>query len=128
MSRERRFYTEEFKERVLAAYHVSDESAREIARRFGVNHDTVKSWVYRKRTLESFDSVKSVNFAELETNWMRKEKKLSAEVMEIRIRELERQLAREKMWSESLEKMIEIAERDLQIDIRKKSGARQSMR
>jgi hypothetical protein len=40
--RERKFYTEEFKEQVLAAYNNSDESATEIARRFQVNRDTVK--------------------------------------------------------------------------------------
>jgi transposase-like protein len=50
MSRERKFYTKEFKERVLVAYDSSDESASKIARRFQVNLDTVKSWVYRKRT------------------------------------------------------------------------------
>jgi transposase-like protein len=51
MSRERRFYTEDFKEQVLSAYNSRDESAAEIARRFQINHDTVKSWVYRKRTM-----------------------------------------------------------------------------
>jgi transposase-like protein len=128
MSRERRFYTEEFQEQVLCAYNSSDESASEIARRFQINHDTVKSWVYRKRTMVSYDSAKSVKFAESETNWMEKDKKLSPEAMEARIRELEQQLAVEKMRSESMCRMIEIAGRELKIDIRKKSGARQSLR
>ena len=128
MSRERRYYTEEFKEQVLAAYNSSDESASEIARRFRVNQETVKSWVYRKRTLSSFYSAESVKFAETGTNRMEKKKKLSPEEMEACIRELEQQLAVEKMRSESLSKMIEIAERELKIDIRKKSGAKQSMR
>jgi transposase-like protein len=127
MSRERRFYTEEFKEKVLCAYNSSDESASEIARRFQINHDTVKSWVYRKRTVASYDSAKSVKFAESETNWMEKDKKLSPEAMEARIRELEQQLSVEKMRSESMCRMPEIAGREFKIDIRKKSGAKQSL-
>jgi hypothetical protein len=59
---------------------------------------------------------------------MEKNKKLSPEEMEVRIKELEQQLAIERMRSESFGKMIEIAERELKIDIRKKTDARQSLR
>jgi transposase-like protein len=124
MSRERRFYTEEFKEQVLASYNSSDESAAETARRFRVNPDTVKSWVYRKRTVSPLFSAESVKFAESETNRMGKNKTLSPEEMATRIKELEQQLTIEKMRSESLGKMIEIAQRELKIDIEKKSGAK----
>ena len=48
------------------------------------------------------------------------------EVWEERIRELEQQLAKEKMRSTCLDTMIDIAERELKVDIRKKSGAKQS--
>ena len=48
--------------------------------------------------------------------------------MKERVKELEHQLSVEKIRSESLSKMIEIAERELEIDIRKKSGAKQSMK
>ena len=128
MLRERRFYTDDFKEKVLAAYNNSDESASEIAQRFQVNLDTVKSWVYRKRTVVSSYSAKSVKFAESEAHLMKKQKELPPEAMAARIRELEQQLAVEKMRAESMSKMIEIAEREFKIDIRKKSGAKQSMR
>jgi transposase-like protein len=110
--RERKFYSEEFKERVLTSYYNSNESVSMVASRFEVNRDTVSSWVYRKRTVP--DS--------------RKREELSPEEKDSRIRELEKALAKEKMRSESLEKMIEIAGRELKIDIRKKSGAKQSMR
>jgi transposase-like protein len=45
----RKFYSEEFKERVLTAYYNSNKSVLMIARRFEVNKETVGSWVYRKR-------------------------------------------------------------------------------
>jgi hypothetical protein len=57
-----------------------------------------------------------------------KKSNLSPEVMLSRIVELEKQLELEKMYSQCLGRMIEIAERKLKIDIRKKSGARQSLR
>ena len=56
-----------------------------------------------------------------------KEEKLPIEAMEERIRELEQQLAKKKkMRSTCLDTMIDIAERELKVDIRKKSGAKQS--
>jgi transposase-like protein len=125
VSRERKFYSEEFKARVLTAYYNSNESVAMIAQRFDISRDTVSSWVYRKKTADK--SGKRVKLASLESGFM-KGKELSAEGKDMRIKELERALSVEKMRSESLEKMIEIAERELKIDIRKKSGARQSMR
>ena len=113
MSRERRIYTEEFKEKVLASYNGSDESASETARRFAVKVDTVKSWVYCNRTALSLCSVESVKFAASASKCMGKQKGLSPEAMEVRIIELEQQLSAEKMRAESLLKMIEIAEREL---------------
>ncbi|MDR0348536.1 MAG: transposase [Tannerella sp.] len=125
--RERKFYSEEFKDRVLTAYYNSNESVSVIARRFEVSRDTVSSWVYRKRT--GNDSKKRVKLAPSKTCYM-KEKELPADERDrdVRIRELERQLSKETMRAECLEKMIEIAERELKIDIRKKSGAKQSTR
>lgn len=123
--RERSFYTEAFKEGVLAAYYNSNESVSAIARRFDVNKDTVSSWVYRKRVAEK--SRESVKLAPLQSTEM-KEEELSSEARDLRIKELERSLLTEKMRSESLEKMIEIAERELKIEIRKQSGAKQSMK
>ena len=123
---EKKNYSEEFKERVLAAYHNSDESVSMIAERYGVKRDTFASWVYRKRTTAA-SSKERVNFVSSGTDFMNNEA-LSPEAKDARIRDLERQLSNEKMRSDCLEKMIEIAERELKIDIRKKSGAKRSLR
>jgi transposase-like protein len=125
VKRERKFYSEAFKERVLASYYNSNESVSMVASRFDVSRDTVSSWVYRKRTAS--ESKKRVKLAPSGSDFMKREE-LSPEAKEARIRELEVALSKEKMRSECLEKMIEIAERELKIDIRKKSGAKQSMR
>lgn len=126
MVRKKRFYTQELRDQVVSAYNNSDESAAEIALRFDVNHQTVKTWVYRKRSMALLYPPESVKFALSATDQMSKNSALSPATMESRIRELEQQLAVEKMRSESLIKMIDIAERELKVDIRKKSGAKQS--
>ena len=125
IKRERKFYSEEFKERALSAYRNSNASMLMVAERFGLSRNTFSSWVFRKRT--SSNSKKRNKLAVLNALTMTKEE-LSVEAMKERIKELEHQLSVEKIRSESLSKMIEIAERELQIDIRKKSGAKQSMK
>jgi len=126
--REKKFYSEEFKERALAAYHNSHESMSMIAEHFGIKRYTFASWVYRQRAALLSYSSKSAKFAESKVHLMKSQKELQPEAMAARINELEQQLANEKMRSESLSKMIEIAERELKIDIRKKSGAKQSLK
>ena len=83
--RERKFYSEEFRERVLTAYYNSNESVDMIARRFQVKRDTVSSWVHRKRVASN--PKESSKFVVSSIIPM-KEEKLPIEAMEERIREL----------------------------------------
>ena len=55
-----------------------------------------------------------------------KKEHLTAEEMARRIEELEQQLKQEQMRSIVLDQMIDLAEGELNISIRKKSGAKQS--
>jgi transposase-like protein len=126
IKRERKNYTKDFKERVLFDYFNGKESVLKVSLRYQVNRDTVASWVYRRGS-ES-NSRKVVKFVSSDTDFMQEKKITSPELMEVRIQELERQLELEQMRSQCLDKMIEIAEREFAIDIRKKSGARQSLR
>ena len=125
VKRERKSYSTELKERALSAYHNSDESVSKIAQRFGIGRDTFSSWVYRGRV--SSTTKKIATLSPSNSTSMKKES-LSVEAMSERIKTLEHELSIEKMRSESLSKMIEIAERELQVDIRKKTGAKPSMR
>ena len=125
VKRAKKYYSEEFKDRVLTAYQNSNESVSTIAQRYGISRDTFSSWVYRRKN--SPVSKKRDTFVELTPHSMKKEE-MSLEMMEKRIIELEHHLSVERMRSESLSKMIDIAERELEIDIRKKTGAKQSMR
>jgi transposase-like protein len=123
--REKKSYSDALKKRALAAYHDSEESVSTIAVRFGIHRDTFSSWVYRSRT--GSGSKKKATLADLNQEVM-KQKDLSPDEMQVRIRDLERALSLEKMRSCGLSKMIEIADRELEIVIRKNTGAKPSMR
>lgn len=117
--RERTFYSKEFRERVLAVYFGSEESVSMIAQRFEVNLETLNSWIkrYSKRS-------KVCSFDEVKEQVVKKEKPTQVD-LEQRIKHLEKQLEQEQMLVVCLDKMIDIAERELNVNIRKKSGAKQ---
>lgn len=117
----RTFYSKEFREEVLTVYNGTEESAAQIAERFNVNIETVRSWIFRSNSLKG----KSVIFEGVNENPMKKEK-LSPQELEKQIHDLEKELERERMRSVCLDKMIDIAEQELNVNIRKKSGAKQS--
>ena len=76
-----------------------------IAERLGVKRYTLASWVYRKRITS--DSKIRVKLAFSGTDFMNKEA-MSPKAQDARIKELERQLALEKVHSACFEKMIDI--------------------
>lgn len=120
----RTFYTEEFRNKVLAIYYGSEESIAQISERFDVKIETVRSWVFRSNS----ERDKRCKFDETNNYLTMKKEKLSSDELEQRIAALEKELENERMRSICLDKMIDIAEVELKIDIRKKSGAKQSMR
>ena len=119
--RRRTFYTEEFRKKVLDVYYGSEESIAQISERFDVNVETVRSWVFRSNS----ERDKMSKLDETNNLTMKKEK-TSSDDLEKRIQALEKALEDERMRSICLDKMIDIAEQELKIDIRKKSGAKQS--
>lgn len=123
-------YSKELRDALLTAYFTGHESGAAIAKRFGVNPGTVSVWITRYKNqyiqLRPHPTNNPIFEEELQnTANMPKEKPSRAE-LELRINQLEEQLEEERMRSTCLDKMIEIAERDLKISIRKKSGAKQS--
>ncbi|KAA6327558.1 hypothetical protein EZS27_023469 [termite gut metagenome] len=94
--RERKFYSKEFRERVLTAYYNSNESVSMIAHRFQVKQDTVNNWVYRKNS--SSNQENTINLEASNVMPVKKEK-LTPEQMEQCILDLEQELGQEKMRS-----------------------------
>lgn len=114
-----RKYSEEFKRKVLDVILTERIGSSEAALRFGVSAEsTIRNWInkYNQNLLSL--SPEPVKTKEL--------KELSKAELEQKIKELEKLLAYEKMKTEVLDTMIDIAEEDLEIAIRKKSVTKQS--
>ena len=111
-----KFYSEEFKNQVVSAYSKGDESLRVVAQRFGVKRFTLQDWVYHRG--KPSNTPKKCNLAASNSLVMEKEA-LSPSELKALVHQLETELSVEKMRSESLSKMIEIAEREYKISIRK---------
>jgi transposase-like protein len=127
---EKKEYSPEFRRMVAKAYYTSNKSLSKIGEEFKVHRANVYGWAQRhkaefsgevsiRQEISTFKSV--INVAP-----PMKKKELPPGQMEQRIVELEAQLKQEQMRSTVLDKMIDLAEQDLKISIRKKSGAKQS--
>jgi transposase len=119
-------YSISFRKKVIEEYLSGDESQRQISKRYELKsrstlarwmkelgYRNIKSEVIRKPTFE----LKTQSFMPSKSS---SESSEDPEKLQKRIEELERQLQDEKLRTEAYQRMIEKAEKDLNITIRKK--------
>ncbi|KAA6307538.1 hypothetical protein EZS27_040792 [termite gut metagenome] len=82
---ERKFYSKEFRDRVLTSYYQRNESIAMIAHRFQVKKGTVSSWVYRKNSSSNQETNSNLEASNVMPV---KKEKLTPEQMEHRILDL----------------------------------------
>ena len=112
-----KFYEDSLKREVVREIKAGLLTQSEAKRKYSIRSSaTVFSWIRK------FDDTQP------RINGMAIDKKTSKELLLKRIKELERQLEDEKLRSEGLSKMIDIAEDQLDINIRKKSDTKRSKR
>ena len=117
-----RLYNRGFKRRVLLEIESGLLSAEGARLKYGIGGKmTVYKWLTNREELLGKEEEMG---EEKEQGEESKEK--SKEALELRVRELEKQYEESEQKRVAYEKMIEIAERELRISIRKKSGAKQS--
>ena len=110
-------YSENFKRKVVAEVLSGQISKEEARRRYHIaGHCTVLKWIRKFEKQEHC-------LRPMKSNSHR-----SKEALLKRIKELERQVEDEKLRSEAFSLMIDIAEQELDIEIRKKPGTKQSKR
>jgi transposase-like protein len=103
---------------------------RVLAKKYGVNRTTINRWVLVHQGIHDIPrSHKQISY-DLQQKTLGKKSKQVVQVhqseLEKKIELLEKQLEWEKLRSLALDTMITVAERELQIDIRKKPGTKQS--
>jgi transposase-like protein len=122
MKRKVNFITDDLKLKVVEEYLGTDVSQEELKKKYGFSgNSSIANWMLKfglsKPDQEQISIYKAMSKETAKTD---KEKEL-----QLRVDQLEKDLELEKLRSRVLDKMIDIAERDLKIPIRKKSGTKQ---
>ena len=114
-------YSQSFREEVALDYLRGDLSAAQVAEKYALpSKYTVKDWVGAFRKKGEIAPSASI-FAP-----MTEQEKRDSDAKDKRIKELERQLEDERLRSLGFSTMIDVAEEELGVSIRKKSGSKQS--
>ncbi len=115
--RKQRKYSEEFKKEIVSLFEKGTFSVCQLEKLYGVANPTIYNWIYKFSTFNE----KGIRVVELKQSSM---KKLSE--LEKKVKELEQIVGQKQIKIDYLEKMIEIAKDELQIDIKKNSNTSQS--
>jgi transposase len=115
--RKRRVYSEEFKKEIVSFYESGKYSVLQLERLYGVNNVTIYNWIYKF----SIFNEKGIRVVEMKDSNIDKLKQL-----ELKIKELEQAVGQKQIKIDYLEKMIDIAKDELNIDIKKNSNTPQS--
>ena len=119
------YYTDEEKHQIIQDYLTSGKSVKEIHLKYNIHgHSKIQDW------MNKFGLRNEIKQSDLSSNKAIILKKIKKSMgneheLERRIRELEQQLEDEKLRTLLLDTMIDIAEDQLNVSIRKKSGAKQ---
>lgn len=122
MKRKVNHYTDEFKLKVVQEYLETDISRVELQKKYGIGgNNCISNWM-RKFDIE----LPSKSQIQQQRVMSKEQKKTKQEAeLEAKIRDLEASLEYEKLRTKALNKLIDVAERDLKISIRKKPGTKQ---
>lgn len=115
--RKRRIYSEEFKKQLVSEYEGGQYSVIELSRLHGIHHQVIYRWIYKYSTFNK----KGYRVVEMKDSSTKKLKDLEA-----RIEELEGIIGRKQIRIDYLEKLIELAGEDYDIDLKKNSDTPQS--
>ncbi|MBE0649234.1 MAG: transposase [Bacteroidales bacterium] len=114
-------YPDEFKIRIVKEYMTTDVSRKELANKYGFGDGgTLNKWI------RIFGGGISEKIEPQVLRAMSEERKTSkkADDQQARIKQLEQALAQEQLKTEALNTMIDIAEEQFNISIRKKAGSK----
>ena len=108
--RKHRCYSEDFKKGIVASFEKGEFSISQLEKLYGVGSTCIYRWVYKYSRFNE----KGCRIVEMEDSNQNKLKELAKKV-----KELEQMVGQKQIAIEYLEKMIELAKTDLNIDIKK---------
>jgi transposase-like protein len=113
----RRRFTEDFQRKVVKEFEEGSLSVLQLSRLYSISYQSIYNWIYKFSTFNEQGS----RIVEMKESSAAKLKE-----MEQRIKDLERAVGQKQIKIDYLEKMIDIAKTDLQIDIKKNYDTSQS--
>ena len=121
----------DLKQQIIQEYLTQGGGFRKLAAKYGISRTTLCKWVMVHQGIHNLPPTEkqqqySVYSMSNKYSKLNTEEQQSAEALQKKIAVLEKQLEWEKLRVEALDTMINIAEKDLNIQIRKKPGAQQS--
>ncbi|MEO6582693.1 MAG: helix-turn-helix domain-containing protein [Ferruginibacter sp.] len=121
----------DIKQQAITEYLTQGVGYRQLAKKYGVSRTTINKWVMIHQGIHNLAPTEKQQKYYLSAMNSNPENAAKAEVQNTqeltqKIALLEKQLAWEKLRTEALDTMINIAEKQLDISIRKKSGTQQS--
>lgn len=111
--RVKRKFSPDFKKKIVHLYESGQHTTKEISSLYNISQYLIYRWIYRY----SHYNKQSVQVVEFKDSQMNKVKELQK-----RIAELERIVGQKQMNIDFLNKMIELADAEYNIDIKKKSS------
>jgi hypothetical protein len=120
-------YDRGFKTKVVEEYLATGCSKMFLLRKYDIQFKSaIQTWMRVLGYNDPGSQLQKVKFGQLIFTSLAKQKQNTSESTELqkRIRELERQLEDEKLRSEAYARLIEKAEKELKISIRKKTGTK----
>ena len=120
-------YDREFKTKVIEEYLATGCAKMFLLRKYNIQFKSaIQTWMRVLGYNDPGSQPQRFKFGQLIFTSLAKQKENTSQLTELqkRIRELERQLEDEKLRSEAYARMIEKAEKELKISIRKKIGTK----
>ena len=105
-----RKYSEEFKRQIVSDFESGEYSVPQLEKLHGISNPVIYSWIHK---FSNFNE-KGVRVVEMKESSSKRLKE-----MEAKIKELEAAVGRKQIKVDYLEKMIELAKTELDIDIKK---------
>ena len=115
--RKKRIYSEEFKRKIVKDFEYGQFSVPQLEKLYNIGNPLIYRWIYKFSTFNE----KGSRIIEMKESSSGKMKSL-----EQRVKELERMIGQKQIKIDYLEKMIDIAKDELNIDIKKNSNTPQS--
>lgn len=113
----KRVFSEEFRRSLVKEYEKGTYSVVELEKLYGIGNSLIYGWIYKY----SHYNKKSVKIVEMKDSQVSKLMKLEA-----RVNELEQAVGKKQLTIDYLEKMMDIANEELGIDIKKNFNTLQS--